>query len=67
MSSELINGILHFNCDEPGCRKNFECQPGEFRSGWKEARDAGWGGRPVYEGNISTWKHACPEHEKRYG
>jgi hypothetical protein len=67
MSHELIDGILHFNCDTPGCYKNCECEDREFRGGWAEAKAAGWVASVKYKGNISQWQHFCPKCKKELG
>lgn len=57
-----------FDCDGDGCHRNFEGSPTlDARSAWIECRDAGWVNSLEYEGNISTWRHFCPECKKQLG
>jgi hypothetical protein len=67
MSHEMVDGVLHFNCDSKGCHKNFECDAGEFRAGWAEAKAHGWVNSCSYKGNISTWLNFCPKCARELG
>lgn len=67
MSSKYRDGALTFSCDQPSCHVNHECEPGEFRDGWREAMEYGWVYLPRYEKGISVARHYCPEHAKQFG
>jgi hypothetical protein len=67
MSSEYKDRVLFFNCDTKGCHKNYECEQGQFRDGWRAAQAEGWVYLPdTTQGNISRAKHFCPEHAAQF-
>lgn len=64
MSTDNRTGVLHFCCDEPGCRANYECDEDlDFREGWAEARRAGWVNSVV----RGEWRYHCPKCARELG
>lgn len=58
MSSSRMNGVVVFDCDKMGCKKNYEASTNDFRAAWVEASDDGWVNAEIDQ----TWQHFCPEH-----
>jgi hypothetical protein len=58
-------GTFSFNCDQRGCRANFEAdhETTDFRAAWAEAKAAGW----VNTHGRFGWEHACPRCKKQLG
>lgn len=67
MSHDYANKVLHFNCDHPGCHRNYEASTGSFKDAWAEAREDGWVNSCEYVRGISTWLHYCPDCKGNYG
>lgn len=59
--------VLTFDCDQPGCHRNFETESGSFKDGWREAQSEGWAYVPHYPDGVSEARHFCPEHAKQFG
>jgi len=55
-----------FDCDQPGCHKNYEGKALEFRYAWRQATSEGWAYVPGYDGGVSIARHYCPEHAKQF-
>lgn len=62
MSFERAGRLTRFECDTPGCHRNFEGEEG-FTSTWKEARIGGW----VNAEARGVWTHYCPACERELG
>lgn len=59
---EKIDTEHTFNCDHPGCRKNYGAE-GDFGSVWAAARAEGW----VNTEFRGQWEHFCSDHAKEVG
>lgn len=62
MSTQKTEDGFRYNCDADGCRANYEGE-GSFGQTFEEAKTHGWVARHGFVGNISTWRHYCPEHK----
>lgn len=63
MTTEVKEGITRFNCDQKGCKKNYESDE-EFRAAWVEANDSGWVNS---HSGANGWRHYCPDHKHIVG
>ena len=68
MTSTTKDRTVTFDCDGDGCHKNVQGDRGEdFRAVWAGAKSYGWVNSVEYEGNVSRWKHYCPDCKKGLG
>lgn len=63
MSHERVDTEETFNCDGPGCNKNYG-GTASFQEVWIEARDAGW---VSARGPGGVYEHYCPKCKKDIG
>ena len=59
-------GVMTYDCDQPGCRVNYEARAHSFKDAWRDAQSAGWVYVPVFEMGISKPQHFCPRHAAQF-
>lgn len=56
---------LHqISCDETGCLANFETI--DFKRDWRQRSADGWAYVTEYPDGVSTARHYCPEHARKF-